>query len=144
MKRRVQMFTVWLLEIVGEAVGTAALFFIIPAFQDFSGAIHEFRLRPLAGIAVMVLIEFGLTGYLVTTALASAFLRRRGTLVYPAISAALYLVHSEIFFVLAGNRLVQMNSSLAIQILGASIAFGCTFTGNRMIGQSGFRRQLLA
>src|SRR5690348_9050923 len=89
MMRRVRVFTVWLLEIVSVAIGTAWIFFVIPAVQHFGEVVHDFRTRELIGIAGMVLIEFTLTGYLITTGLASAFLRRRGKFVHPTASAAL-------------------------------------------------------
>jgi hypothetical protein len=136
--RRLRVWSVWLLEILCEALGTAWIFFFIPALQDFSGVVHEFRVRTLIGIALFVLIEFTMTGYLVTTALASVFLRSRAWFLYPIASAALYLIHSEAFFVAVGNKMFD-KSNARIQVLGACITFACTFAGSRVLSRRGIK-----
>ena len=79
----------------------------------------------------MVLIEFALTGYLITTLLAAQFVPRQRWFFYPSASSSLYLIHSGIFFIAGGNRLLD-KQNLAIQIGGASIAFAVTVVGDRM------------
>jgi hypothetical protein len=80
-------------------------------------------------ISSMVLIEFAFTGYVVTTLLSALLIPRRRRYLYPPVSFGLYLIHSEIFFVAAGNRMFE-KSNLAIQIGGACLAFAITLAGD--------------
>jgi hypothetical protein len=82
-------------------------------------------------MSLIVLLEFGLTGYLVTTLLAALFVPRRQRLLYPLLSAALYLLHSEVFFLAAGNHLSDTHN-LPLQIGGVFVAFGVTIFGDRL------------
>jgi hypothetical protein len=124
---------IWLLEMFCEAVGTtlwiAALAFI---FIRESPPLHnDLSIRIIVGISAVVLMEFALTGYLLTTALAALYLPRTQRILYPLISGVLYLIHSTIFFVGAGNHILD-KQNLSIQIGGACIAVGVTLTGDRL------------
>ena len=51
---------------------------------------------------------------------------------YPYACAGLYLLHSTIFFVAAGNPLLRVED-LEIQFPGAILALACTWGGNRLV-----------
>ena len=84
-------------------------------------------------MSAFVLIEFAITGYLLTTVISALYLPRRQRFLYPSVSAGLYLIHSGIFFVAVGNHLLD-KQNLSIQIGGACITFALTFIGDRMRG----------
>jgi hypothetical protein len=126
---------VWVLEILSEAIGTC-LIFIAFAFLQFR---HEepplgndLSLYKLFGISIVVLIEFTMTGYLATTLISRFALRGKVQRLYPYACAGLYLLHSTIFFVAAGNPLLRVED-LEIQFPGAILALACTWGGNRLV-----------
>jgi hypothetical protein len=92
---------------------------------------EEHLLRISLGMSAMVLIEFAFTGYLLTTLLAALFMPRRQRVLYPLVSFGLYLIHSGIFFVLAGNRILNKYNN-SIQIGGACIVFAVTLFGEHL------------
>jgi hypothetical protein len=75
----------------------------------------------------LVLVSFT-TGYLLTTAVARGAWRGQMWWSYSAIAVALFLVHSEIFFVLSGGS--TRPEQFSMQIAGAFIVFACTFVGS--------------
>jgi hypothetical protein len=129
----------WVLEILSEAVGTCL---IIVAFAFFQFRHEEPPLGndlswyKAAGISTVVLIEFALTGYLATTLISRFALRGKVQGLYPYVCAVLYLLHSTIFFVGAGNPLLRVED-LAIQFPGAILALACTWAGNRLVDRWG-------
>jgi hypothetical protein len=126
---------VWVLEILSEAIGTGLIFFAF-AFLHFR---HEepplgndVSLYKLFGFSIVVLIQFAMTGYLATTLISRFALRGRVQRLYPYACAGLYLLHSTIFFVAAGNPLLRVED-LEIQFSGAILALACTWGGNRLV-----------
>ena len=74
----------WLGETLSEAVSTTVLMTVL-AFAEAERPIHnDLSFRLFAGVSAVVLIEFAMTGYLVTTAIAALFLPQRGKYFYPA------------------------------------------------------------
>ncbi len=134
----VQMMTrlaVWLLEILGEASGTCLVICAMALWE----ARHvqpppqnDLSLSKVVGISLFVLIEFAMTGYLVTTLIARFALRGNRQQLYPYISALLYLLHSSIFFIALGYSLLE-RGNLAIQLGGSLVTFACTWLGNLLL-----------
>lgn len=124
---------VWLLEILCEAVGTSL--WMASLWRVQNGTDHGHYpygyAGALIGISIMVLIEFMITGFIVTTLLSALLLPHSHRYFYPAVSFSLYLIHSEIFFVAAGNRMFD-KSNLEIQIGGACITFAVTLAGDHL------------
>ncbi len=122
---------VWVFEMLCESIGTTAWMAILALIQygpDHGHYSHGY-IGLVFGISAMVLIEFALTGYLLTTLLAAQFLPRAQWYSYPLVSFGLYLIHSRIFFSLLGNRILDRRN-LIIQIGGACIAFVVTLIGD--------------
>jgi hypothetical protein len=126
---------IWVLEIVAEALGTY-LIMIAMAFLEFRHDVpplhNDLTLSKVVGLTLFILIEFALTGYLATTLISRFALRGRMERFYPYVCAGLYLLHSTIFFVAAGNSLFR-SYDLVIQLGGACLTLACTCGGNRLI-----------
>jgi hypothetical protein len=127
--------TIWVLEIVTGALGTC-LIMVVMAFLEFRHDVpplhDDLTLSKVVGFTFFILFEFALTGYLVTTLISRFALRGRLQRFYPYVCAGLYLLHSTIFFVAAGNTLLRRDD-LVIQIGGACLTLACTWAGNRLI-----------
>jgi hypothetical protein len=129
---KLRSFVVWVFEMLCEAIGTT-IWMAILALIKFGPDRGHYPLGYtglLFGISSVVLIEFALTGYLLTTLLAAQFFPRNRWFLYPSVSFGLYLIHSGIFFAFSGNRLLD-KEDLTIQIGGSCIAFGLTLIGDR-------------
>jgi len=87
---------------------------------------HAFGRSLVAYASGLVLVSFT-TGYLLTTAVARGFWRGQMWWSYSAIAVALFLVHSEIFFVLSGGS--TRPEQFLMQMAGAFIVFACTLAG---------------
>jgi hypothetical protein len=77
-------------------------------------------------VSGIVLLSFT-TGYLLTTAVARGAWRGRQWWSYSGIAVALFLIHSQVFFVVSGGS--TRPEKLSMQIAGACIVFACTFAG---------------
>ena len=130
---KLRSFAVWVFEMLCEAIGTTAWMAILARIHDGPDHGHDLYgyIQLLFGLTSVVLIEFALTGYLLTTLLAALFLPRDRWFFYPLTSFGLYLVHSRMFFASAGNRLFE-GKDRTIQIGGACIAFGLTLIGDHL------------
>ena len=122
---------VWSLEILGEVLGTC-LILIAMALLTSDGYQNDLTLTRVLGISIFVVIEFAVTGYLVTTLICRFALRRKRRRLYPSACALLYLLHSTIFFVALGNSPFTVQNWI-IQLTGACVTFGCTWSGNRLV-----------
>src|ERR1700683_1104814 len=71
-------------------------------------------------------IEFT-TGYLLITAVARVAWRGRIWSLYSTIATALFLIHSEVFFVLSGGS--TRPEQFSMQVVGSCIVFACTLGG---------------
>jgi peptidoglycan/LPS O-acetylase OafA/YrhL len=87
---------------------------------------HAFGRSLVAYATGIVLLSFT-TGYLLTTAVARGAWRGRQWWSYSAIAVALFLIHSQVFFVVSGGS--TRPEKLSMQIAGACIVFACTFAG---------------
>jgi hypothetical protein len=130
--QRLKRFVVWLLEMICGALGTGLVLFVLAFVEAAPGSRNDFSIRMVLGMSAVVLTEFVLTGYLVTTAIFGIGLRDKGRWLYPAVTAVLYLIHSSIFFVGAGNPLL-LKRDLIIQCGGACLASGCAWMGNSLL-----------
>jgi hypothetical protein len=130
-KRR--SFAVWVFEILCEAVGTTMWITALAFLTATPGLLNDLSFRLVFGVSAMVLIEFAVTGYLLTTILSALYLPRRHRFLYPLATFGLYLIHSGIFFVGVGNRILDKHN-LSIQIGGACIAFALTTVGEHLRG----------
>ena len=114
---KTRSMAVWLGETLSEAVSTTLLMTVL-AFVEAERPIHnDLSFLSFAGVSAVVFIEFAITGYLVTTAIAALLLPQRGKYLYPATCFFLYLLHSEIFFVGAGNPWFDKSPAGAAAVL---------------------------
>jgi hypothetical protein len=127
--------TIWGLEVLTEALGTC-LIMVGTAFLKFRHEVpplhNDLTLSKVVGLTLFILIEFALTGYLATTLISRFALRGVLQRFYPYVCAGLYLIHSTIFFVIAGNSLLRTDD-LAIQFGGACLTSACAWAGNRLV-----------
>ena len=129
----VHWLAIWVVEIIVEAVSTSVVMLATMLFSEYRGHLllpGDVSRAPSAipMLSFFVLIYFGLTGYLITTAIASLTLRERSRWVYPSVTALLYLAHSTLLFVGLGNGLLVGRNNV-IQVCGAATAFCCAYFG---------------
>ena len=90
--------TIWVLEIVAEALGTC-LIMVAMAFLELRHEVpplhNGLTLSKVFGITLFILIEFAMTGYLATTLLSRFALRGRMQGFYPYVCAGLYRLDSN-------------------------------------------------
>jgi hypothetical protein len=120
-------------ELICEALGTALWITALALIEAEPGARNQLSFRLIFGMSSIMLIEFAVTGYLFTTLVAALYLPRTYRFSYPLLSGALYLIHSEIFFIGLGNRILDVHN-LLIQIGGACITFALTLAGDYLRG----------
>jgi hypothetical protein len=87
---------------------------------------HAFGRSLVAYAAGIVLVSFT-TGYLVTTAIFRGAWKGRRWWSYSVIAVGLFVVHSQIFFVVSGGS--TRSEKLSMQIAGACIVIACTLAG---------------
>jgi hypothetical protein len=133
----VHWLAIWLVEIVVQAVGTSVVMVATMLFSEY----REHLLLPgdvggapasIPALSLRVLLYFGLTGYLITTAIASVTLRERSRWVYPSATALLYVAHSTLLFAALGNGILVGRNNV-IQLCGAATAFGCAYFGKTVL-----------
>jgi hypothetical protein len=133
---KLRSFTIWIFEILGEAIGTTLCMAILMEIMDnnpYSTFSFTELGRFLLVMPVIVLWFFGVLGYLVTTLLAALYLPRCRWYLYPLVSFALYLAHSTAFYLAGGWSLLHWDRlNLAIQIGGSITAFLLTCYGDRL------------
>ena len=88
---------------------------------------HAFGRSLLAYSTALVLFAFT-TGYLFTTAIARGVWSGGGWWSYSVVAIVLFLVHSEIFFVLSGGS--TRPEQFSMQVAGTFVVFACTFAGS--------------
>jgi hypothetical protein len=127
--------SIWVLELVVEALGTCLILFAMAVVEfryEHPPLNNDLSLSKVFGIVVFIMFEFAMTGYLATTLISRFALRGNMQRFYPPVCAGLYLLHSSIFFIAAGNSLFR-RSDLIIQLGGACLTLACTWGGNRLI-----------
>jgi hypothetical protein len=121
--------TVWLVERFVEALLFGALFgyLLLPNFRNVFPDLWR-----LTGIVAVVLF---IHGYYVTTGLFGIVWRSRKSWVYPAIAAVLLVIHTRILFARAGSDFTPETRAMELPfaMVGACIAFGCSFVGSRVL-----------
>jgi hypothetical protein len=88
---------------------------------------HAFGRSLVAYASGIVLLSFT-TGYLLTTAVARGAWKGQTWWTYSAIAVALFLVHSEIFFVISGGS--TRREQFSMQVAGSFVVFVCTMAGS--------------
>lgn len=129
----------WTVEMLAEAAGTSVvlcLFVLVDAHREQwlppQNGQSMFAAVPVLSAAVLMF--FGYTGYLITTAIAGFTLRKYKKWVYPATTALLYVLHSTIFFLMAGNHMINRRNNV-IQLCGALVAFWCAWVGTALLAR---------
>ncbi|MGE0887064.1 MAG: hypothetical protein AB7P14_26375 [Blastocatellales bacterium] len=117
---------VWLIETAVEAV-LLSLFTVV--WWGYSDPVNRGFLFQLFIWAWGIFTIFMLgSGYLLTTAILRVFWKSERLWTYSAASAALVLLHLQIFSLLTGNEWLA-GGELGIQVASACIVFTCTFIG---------------
>jgi|ERR1700690_1153200 len=119
--------TIWLLETFLElwALGLT----LICLFGYDQHAFGKSLGLYVSGLALVSLT----TGYLLTTAIARGAWKGQRLWSYSAVATVLFLVHSQVFFVVSGGS--TRSEKLAIRAAGACIVFACT-----LLGSAGLRK----
>lgn len=129
--------TIWGVEILAEALGICLIMIGI-VFLEFRHGVppldNDLTLSKVVGIILFILFEFALTGYLATTLISRFALQGKLQRFYPYACAGLYLIHSTIFFVAAGNSILRKDD-LVIEFGGACLTLACTWGGNRLVAR---------
>ena len=112
---------VWFVEILFEAMLLGLALIGLFGYDQ-----HAFGRSLGLYVSGILLLSFT-TGYLVTTGIARGAWKGQRWWTYSAISVALFLVHSQIFFVVSGGS--TRPEKLSIRIAGVCIVFVCTLAG---------------
>src|SRR3569833_2154546 len=110
----------WSLETLCEALLLTMLLTVLWREQGQSSLINELGLT-FVGIAFVFMVG---SGYLLTTGIFGIVWRSPIAWVYPAIAAALFIIHVQFF----ATGWIS-STKLPVQIGGACIGFACTFVG---------------
>jgi hypothetical protein len=78
-------------------------------------------------VSALALLSFT-TGYLFTTVVARIAWRSQKLWSYSVVATILFIVHSQIFFVISGGS--TQYRKLSMQFAGSCIVFACTFIGS--------------
>jgi hypothetical protein len=124
--RILKRLAVWLLETL------LAVFLIGLGWLLFVGydKTRGFGRELLFSVTWIGLFSFS-TGYLFTTATFRAIWRDLRPWSYPIIATALFLIHSQICFVILGS--LSKSERLAFQIPSGFIVLACTFVGSLIL-----------
>lgn len=113
---------VWLLETSSEALLLALALIGLFGYDQ-----HAFARSPAFYSSGIVLVSFT-TGYLLSAAVARAAWKGQKLWSYPVIATVLFLIHSQIFFVISGGS--TRSEKLSIQTAGGCIVSACTLVGS--------------
>jgi hypothetical protein len=113
---------VWLLETSSE------VFLLALALICFFGYDQHAFGRSLAFYISAIFLLSITTGYLLSTAVGRTAWRGQKLWPYSAVATALFLIHSQIFFVISGGS--TRSEKLSMQASGCCIVFVCTFLGS--------------
>ena len=117
----IKRLVVWLVETSFEVLVLGLALIVL-----FGHDQHAF-FRSLVAYATGIILFSFTTGYLLTTAVARGAWRGQQWWSYSTIAVGLFLVHSEIFFVISGGS--KRPEQFSIQVAGAFVVFACTFCG---------------
>ncbi len=128
-------FAIWLFETsLGALLLGLALIGLFGYYQ------HAFGRSLGLYVSGIVLFSFT-TGYLLTTVVARIVWKGQKLWSYSAIAAVLFLIHSEVFFVVSGGS--TRLQKLLIQAVGACVVFACTFLGSVILQKCVSKRNKL-
>jgi hypothetical protein len=130
----VMRLAIWLVETL-----LAALLLGLTLIGLFGYDQHAFGKSLELYVSGIILLSFT-TGYLLTTAVARGTWRGQQVWPYSFIAVTLFLIHSQIFFVLSGGS--TRSDKLSIQIAGCFIVFVCTFLGSAILRQCVTKRRV--
>ncbi len=118
----VKRMAIWVLETSSAALllGLA----LICLFGYDRGAFGKSLGLYVSGIVLLSVT----TGYALTTGIARATWKGHRLWSYSALATVLFLIHSQIFFVISGGS--TRSARLSIQAAGAFIVFACTLVGS--------------
>ena len=123
--RIVKHLAVWLLETSLEVLLMGLALIALLGHDQ-----HAFVRSLLAYATGIVLFSFT-TGYLLTTVVARTAWRGQKWWSYSAIAVALFLIHSEIFFVKSGGS--TRPEQFSMQTAGVLVVFVSTVAGSRIL-----------
>jgi hypothetical protein len=118
---------VWLIETACEALALSVLLIILSGRSE-NRSLADDLLLGLWGTALVFMVG---SGYLLTTAILGVLWRSPNPWVYPAIAAALFMAHVQLFATGWGP-----STKVPVQVGGACIVFACTFLGTRFLRKS--------
>jgi len=121
----IKRLAVWLLETSLEVLLLGTV--LMALFGHNPHAVGKSLVGYAAGI---VLLSFT-TGYLLTTLVSRGAWRERTWWSYSVLAVVLYLVHSQIFFVISGGS--SRSDRLLIQMAGSGVVFVCTVLGTLVL-----------
>jgi hypothetical protein len=116
--------TVWCLETGCTALLVSVLLVVFSPPYDLNPL---GLLRDLAFGFFAALTFFFTSGYLLTTALADAFWRSKGSWLYPLVVFMLFSVHLQLLFLVASGW--TSGERLPVRIAGPCFAFACAYVG---------------
>jgi hypothetical protein len=116
---------IWLLETPLEVVLLALALMIL-----FGHNPHAVG-KSLVGYATGIVLLSFTTGYLLTTAIARGVWKGQKWWSYSALAIALFLIHSEIFFVISGGS--TRPEQFSMQTAGVLVVFASTVTGSLLL-----------
>lgn len=117
---------VWFIETVSEA------FFLGILLGVLFGYDHNALVKSILTLSIAISYMFFVTGYLLSTAVVRALWKGQTLWSYPATATILFFIHFEIMNVGVGGA-YEPKDRLRILIIGAFIAFACTFVGTLLL-----------
>ena len=117
----VKRLTIWLLETFSQAMLLGLALIGLFGYDQ-----HAFGKSLGLYVSGVLLLSFT-TGYLLTTAIARGAWKSQNLWSYSSIAVVLFLIHSQIFFVVSGGS--TRSEKLSMQIAGTCIVFACTIGG---------------
>jgi hypothetical protein len=122
---------VWLLERLLEVglLGALLGYLFVP---NFTGSFSVVWVSAV-GVGFVLFVH----GYYVTTAFSGVVWRSAKWWLYPAITAALFVIHSHIIFILGKNDFTPEAKAMEYPFVlcGACIVFACAFAGSRVLNK---------
>ncbi|MFN8938749.1 MAG: hypothetical protein ACK532_09395 [Acidobacteriota bacterium] len=115
---------VWLIETLCEVLAVSVLLIVLSGRSENRGLADDVLLA-IWGTALVFMVG---SGYLLTTAAFGVLWRSINPWVYPAISAALFVIHVQ-FFATGWDP----STKVPVQLGGAGIVFGFAFLGTWLL-----------
>ena len=112
---------IWFLETFSEVLLLGLALIVLFGYDQ-----HAFGKSLALYVSGILLLSFT-TGYLLTTAVARGAWKGQSWWSYSVTAVALFLVHSEIFFLVSGGS--TRPERIRMRIAGVSIVFACTLAG---------------